>query len=55
MNFQFTHPIWLLLLVPGLAWVGWFAWKSDVHISAWRRFALTPIPRLAITPPSPVR
>lgn len=39
MNFQFTHPIWLLLLVPGLAWVGWFAWKSDVHISTWRRIA----------------
>lgn len=37
MNFQFTHPIWLLLLVPGLAWVGWFAFKSDVQISVWRR------------------
>lgn len=39
MNFQFTHPIWLLLLVPGLAWVLWFALKSDVQISPWRRAA----------------
>ncbi len=39
MNFQFTHPFWLLLLVPGLAWVVWLALKSDVQISAWRRWA----------------
>jgi uncharacterized membrane protein len=38
MNFQFTHPIWLLLLIPGLAWVVWFAIKSDVQISPWRRW-----------------
>lgn len=38
MNFQFTHPIWLLLLLPGLAWVVWFAVKSDVQISPWRRW-----------------
>jgi len=30
MNFQFTHPYYLLLLAPALAWVFWFAWKSDV-------------------------
>jgi uncharacterized membrane protein len=39
MNFQFTHPIWLLLLAPALAWVIWFAWKSDVQVSLWRRWA----------------
>ncbi|MDQ6632187.1 MAG: glutamine amidotransferase [Verrucomicrobiota bacterium] len=38
MNFQFSNPIYLLLLVPALAWVIWLAWKSDVQISAWRRW-----------------
>src|SRR5438477_12774805 len=41
MNLQFTQPYYLLLLVPALAWVFWFAWKSDVQVSLWRRwFAL---------------
>lgn len=38
MNFQFTHPYYLLVLVPALAWVIWFAWKTDVQVSAWRRW-----------------
>jgi uncharacterized membrane protein len=38
MNLQFTHPYYLLVLVPALAWVLWFAWKSDVQVSAWRRW-----------------
>jgi uncharacterized membrane protein len=38
MNFQFTHPIFLLLLAPAMAWVIWLAWKSDVQISTWRRW-----------------
>ncbi|HVM47195.1 MAG TPA: VWA domain-containing protein [Candidatus Acidoferrum sp.] len=38
MSFQFTHPLYLLLLPPALAWVIWFAWKSDVQISPWRRW-----------------
>jgi uncharacterized membrane protein len=38
MNFQFTHPYYLLLLAPALAWVIWFAWKSDVQVSPWRRW-----------------
>src|SRR5881275_147792 len=38
MNFQFTHPYYLLLLAPALAWVIWFAWKTDVQISPWRRW-----------------
>src|SRR6266478_3666022 len=38
MSMQFTHPWYLLLLAPGLGWVIWFAWKSDVQVSAWRRW-----------------
>src|SRR6266478_2321532 len=38
MRFQFTHPLYLLLLLPALAWVLWFAWKSDVQVSSWRRW-----------------
>lgn len=39
MRFQFTHP-WLLTLLPlAIAWVIWFAVKSDVQISRWRRWA----------------
>src|SRR5215831_6862775 len=38
MHFQFTHIYYLLLLVPTLAWVIWFALKSDVQVSAWRRW-----------------
>ncbi len=38
MNLQFTHPYYLVLLVPALAWVIWFAWKTDVQIGSWRRW-----------------
>src|SRR5258707_2484063 len=38
MKFQFTHPWFLLLLVPTLAWAIWFSWKSDVQVNAWRRW-----------------
>jgi uncharacterized membrane protein len=38
MKFQFTHPIYLLALIPALAWVIWFTIKSDVQVSAWRRW-----------------
>src|SRR5436309_8708798 len=38
MRFQFTHPLYLLLLLPAQAWVIWFAWKSDVQVSSWRRW-----------------
>ena len=42
MNFQFTHPWYLLALLPALAWVIWFSLKSDVQLAAWRRWtALT--------------
>lgn len=35
---QFTHPIYLLLALPALAWIGWLAWKTDVQITPWRRW-----------------
>ncbi len=38
MNFQFTHPVYLLLLAPALAWVFWLAWKSDVQTGPRRRW-----------------
>jgi len=38
MNFQFTHPHYLLLLAPAAAWVIWLAWKSDVQVGPWRRW-----------------
>jgi uncharacterized membrane protein len=37
-NFQFTNPWYLLLLPPALAWVVWFAVKTDVQTSPWRRW-----------------
>jgi len=39
LNFQFTHPLWLLLLLPALAWTVWLFLTSDVQINAWRRWA----------------
>src|SRR5262245_33798909 len=48
MHFQFAHPYYLLLLAPGLAWVFWFAWKSDVQISAWRRWTAVVIRTLVV-------
>lgn len=36
---QFTHPIYLLLALPALAWIFWLAWKTDVQIAPWRRWA----------------
>src|SRR5712692_6740375 len=38
MNFQFTHPYYLLVLPPALAWVFWLAWTSDVQVGKWRRW-----------------
>ncbi len=38
MNFQFTHPWYLLLLPFALGWIIWLAWKSDVQINRWRRW-----------------
>src|SRR5437016_7725765 len=38
MNFQFTNPAWLLLLLIAAPWTVWLTLKSDVQISAWRRW-----------------
>ncbi len=38
MNFQFTHPHYLLALIPALAWVVWLFWKTDVQIGLVRRW-----------------
>jgi len=35
---QFTHPLYLLLALPALAWIFWLAWKTDVQIATWRRW-----------------
>jgi uncharacterized membrane protein len=49
MNIQFTHPFYLLLLAPALAWVFWFAWKSDVQVSQWRRWVAVALRVLVLT------
>lgn len=38
MPFQFTHPWYLLLLIPAVAWVLWLALKSDVQVGPVRRW-----------------
>lgn len=35
---QFSHPYWLLLALPALAWIFWLGWKTDVQITPWRRW-----------------
>lgn len=37
MTFQFTEPLWLLLLAPAVAWVLWLAWTSLVESRPARR------------------
>ncbi|HRI12492.1 MAG TPA: VWA domain-containing protein, partial [Verrucomicrobiota bacterium] len=37
MKFQITEPLWLWLLLPSIAWVGWLAWTSSVTLSPVRR------------------
>jgi uncharacterized membrane protein len=49
MNFQFTHPYYLLLLAPAMAWVIWFAWKTDVQVSPWRRWTALVIRTVVLT------
>ena len=38
MNLQFSHPLYLLALIPALVWVLWLFWKTDVQIGAARRW-----------------
>lgn len=39
MNFQWTNPSWLWLLLPALAWTLWWFLRSDVSLSPWRRWS----------------
>jgi uncharacterized membrane protein len=51
MNFQFTHPHFLWLLIPAIAWVVWLTIKSDVFVAKWRKwtaFAIRMIVLLAL-------
>ncbi|MSU57750.1 MAG: VWA domain-containing protein [Pedosphaera sp.] len=38
MNFQFTHPMWLLAALPALAWVFWLGWRTEAQLSPWRKW-----------------
>jgi uncharacterized membrane protein len=49
MNFQFTHPYYLLLLPIALAWTIWLAWKTDVQVSRWRRWTAFSIRTVVVT------
>jgi uncharacterized membrane protein len=41
MNIHFTEPLWLLALIPALAWVFWLGWRTDAQLSRARsRLAL---------------
>jgi uncharacterized membrane protein len=35
---QFTHPYWLLLALPALAWVFWLGWRTEAQLSAGRKW-----------------
>jgi uncharacterized membrane protein/Mg-chelatase subunit ChlD len=39
MNLELTHPGWLLVLLPMLAWVIWLSWTSHATGPVWRRWA----------------
>jgi uncharacterized membrane protein len=42
MNFQFTHPYWLFLALPALAWVFWLGWRTEAQLNPARKWiALT--------------
>jgi uncharacterized membrane protein len=38
MSLQFTHPIWLWLLLGAVPWTIWLTLRSDVQLSTWRRW-----------------
>ncbi|HEU0039626.1 MAG TPA: glutamine amidotransferase, partial [Verrucomicrobiae bacterium] len=40
MNFQFTHPLWLLAALPALAWVFWLGWRTEAQLSPWRKWVV---------------
>ena len=49
MNFQFTHPHFLLLLPPALAWVIWLAVRTHTAISPWRRWTAFVVRLVVVT------
>lgn len=49
MRFQFTHPHWLFLLIPAIAWTLWLAWRSDVSLTPWRRWVATLLRLVVLT------
>ena len=48
MKLQFTHPYFLLLLLPAVAWVIGLAWKSDVQLSPVRRWVVVVVRLLVV-------
>lgn len=38
MPFQFTHPYYLLLLVPAVAWIWWLGYRSDAQLGPVRKW-----------------
>jgi uncharacterized membrane protein len=49
MNFQFSHPEWLLLLPIALGWTVWLLWKSDASLAGWRRWIAGGLRLLIVT------
>jgi uncharacterized membrane protein len=49
MTFQFTHPLWLLALLPALIIVIWLGWKSDIQIGAWRHWTALVLRTIIVT------
>ena len=49
MNFQFTHPHYLLLWPLAVGWVIWWFRKSDVHIGAGRRWTALLLRLMVVT------
>lgn len=48
MDFQFTHPWWLLLLPLALGWTVWLTRRSDVAIAPWRRWLALAVRTLVV-------
>src|SRR4051812_3219729 len=48
MHLQLTHPLYALLPLPALTWVIWFGLKSDVQLSAWRRWVAVMVRALVV-------
>lgn len=49
MNFQFSHPHWLWLLLPAWGWIVWLTRTSDVQLSPIRRWLACAVRLLVVT------